>query len=215
MGWWSLGKLSNEMCRTYLLKCKRCFKTLLQNYDAVVEAERAAQLQDHQVAVGHSRSQLRLFPKLTNLLEHFQYAQAEALNPRQCAPEPRTESAHPEISDGFVQTILPPDYDKRTISVPRWPPSMSMGEFSFMAMAISMNIKSTTEEVMKKRASDSQISNVVPKKLRLDLSWLPLQDATCRLNGRAEKMLKVVPLTLWLEVFRDSWEERQAVGVHG
>ncbi|CAE7865218.1 unnamed protein product [Symbiodinium sp. KB8] len=29
---------------------------------------------------------------------------------------------------------------------------------------------------MKKRASDSQISNVVPKKLRLDLSWLPLQD---------------------------------------
>ena len=75
MGWWSLGKLSNEMCRTYLLKCKRCFKTLLQNYDAVVEAERAAQLQDHQVAVGHSRSQLRLFPKLTNLLEHFQYAQ--------------------------------------------------------------------------------------------------------------------------------------------
>ena len=32
------------------------------------------------------------------------------------------------------------------------------------------------DEVMKKRASDSQISNVVPKKLRLDLSWLPLQD---------------------------------------
>ena len=60
MGWWSLGKLSNEMYRTYLLKCKRSFKTLLQNYDAVVEAERAAQLQDYQLAVAEKLQSTRL-----------------------------------------------------------------------------------------------------------------------------------------------------------
>lgn len=71
-------------------------------------------------------------------------------------------------SDGFVQTILPPDYEKRTAvgeHLPSLPPGFS---------------RPMTPE------SEAALEGFQ-------------EDATCRLDGTAEKMLKVVPLTLWLE----------------
>ena len=51
MGWWATGKLSNEQYAGYLRKCKRSYRTLLQNFEAVVQAEKALQLSEYREAV--------------------------------------------------------------------------------------------------------------------------------------------------------------------
>ena len=60
MGWWSTGKLTNAQYKNYLLKCKKSYKQLLQNFEAVVEAEKALALHEYRDAVVRSLSSTRL-----------------------------------------------------------------------------------------------------------------------------------------------------------
>jgi len=60
MGWWATSKLSNEQYKGYLLKCKRSYRTLLQNLDAVLQAERALELDEYREKVVQLLSSSRL-----------------------------------------------------------------------------------------------------------------------------------------------------------
>ena len=60
MGWWATGKLANEQYKGYLLKCKKSFRVLLQNYEAVVQAEETRRLEQYRVAVARQLAETRL-----------------------------------------------------------------------------------------------------------------------------------------------------------
>ena len=60
MGWWATGKLANAQYRGYLLKCKKSFRALLQNYEAVVQAEQAEGLEEYRVKVVKMLASARL-----------------------------------------------------------------------------------------------------------------------------------------------------------
>ena len=60
MGWWATGKLTNEQYKGYLRRCKRSYRTLLQNFESVVQAEKAAQLTEYREAVAQVLSLARL-----------------------------------------------------------------------------------------------------------------------------------------------------------
>ena len=51
MGWWATGKLSNKQYKGYLLKCKKSYCGLLQNFEAVVQSEKALQLDEYRDSV--------------------------------------------------------------------------------------------------------------------------------------------------------------------
>ena len=51
MGWWATGKLSNKQYKGYLLKCKKSYRGLLQNFEAVVQSEKALQLDEYRDSV--------------------------------------------------------------------------------------------------------------------------------------------------------------------
>ncbi|CAE7541988.1 unnamed protein product [Symbiodinium natans] len=102
MGWWATGKLTNEQYKGYLRRCKRSYRTLLQNFESVVQAEKAAQLTEYREAVAQVLSlarlpfrcvddpfvanlsrlsrlvsaydQMRLFPNLQAFLDQFHWA---------------------------------------------------------------------------------------------------------------------------------------------
>jgi hypothetical protein len=82
-GWWSLGKYSHEQYERYLLKCRRSYRTLHQNFEAVVAAERAEAMEEYKSAVLERLASTRLpfrqandalFPKLRSFLDQFQWA---------------------------------------------------------------------------------------------------------------------------------------------
>ena len=60
MGWWATGKLANAQYRGYLLKCKKSFRALLKNYEAVVQAEQAEGLEEYRVKVVKMLASARL-----------------------------------------------------------------------------------------------------------------------------------------------------------
>ena len=66
MGWWAMGKLSNKQYKGYLLKCRRSYRTLLQNFEAVLAAEKAMHLVDYREAVVKALSSARLPFRLSN-----------------------------------------------------------------------------------------------------------------------------------------------------
>ncbi|OLP88848.1 hypothetical protein AK812_SmicGene29770 [Symbiodinium microadriaticum] len=68
MGWWATGKLSNKQYKSYLLKCKKSYRGLLQNFEAVVHSENALQLEEYRETV------VQLFPCLPRFLEQFRWA---------------------------------------------------------------------------------------------------------------------------------------------
>ncbi|CAE7542022.1 unnamed protein product [Symbiodinium natans] len=83
MGWWATGKLTNEQYKGYLRRCKRSYRTLLQNFESVVQAEKAAQLTEYREAVAQVLSLARLpfrcvddplFPNLQAFLDQFHWA---------------------------------------------------------------------------------------------------------------------------------------------
>ena len=60
MGWWATGKLSNEQYKGYLLKCKKSYRVLVQNYEAVVQAEQAENLDMYRLDVARVLATARL-----------------------------------------------------------------------------------------------------------------------------------------------------------
>ena len=60
MGWWATGKLANQQYRMYLLKRKRSFRVLLQNFDAVVQAEESQRLERYRLEVAQRLTEMRL-----------------------------------------------------------------------------------------------------------------------------------------------------------
>jgi hypothetical protein len=82
-GWWALGKLSHEQYKRYLLQCRRSFKAMVTNLEAVVLAEKQEALIDFQeVVVGKinaTKLPFRglddpLFPQLSAFFQQFEYA---------------------------------------------------------------------------------------------------------------------------------------------
>ncbi|CAE7816616.1 unnamed protein product [Symbiodinium sp. CCMP2592] len=83
MGWWATGKLSNKQYKSYLLKCKKSYRGLLQNFEAVVHSENALQLEEYRETVVQILASARLpfrshddplFPCLPHFLEQFRWA---------------------------------------------------------------------------------------------------------------------------------------------
>ena len=60
MGWWATGKLSNKQYKSYLLKCKKSYRGLLQNFEAVVHSENALQLEEYRETVVQILASVRL-----------------------------------------------------------------------------------------------------------------------------------------------------------
>ena len=60
MGWWATGKLSNEQYKGYLLKCKKSYRVLVQNYEAVVQAEQAENLDMYRLDLARVLATARL-----------------------------------------------------------------------------------------------------------------------------------------------------------
>lgn len=81
--WWATDKLSNTQYKQYLIQCKKSYRVSLQNYQAVIAAEREEALEEYRVKVAalldatklpfksHSDS---LFPNLQRFLDQFSYA---------------------------------------------------------------------------------------------------------------------------------------------
>ena len=60
MGWWATGKLSNKQYKSYLPKCKKSYRGLLQNFEAVVHSENALQLEEYRETVVQILASVRL-----------------------------------------------------------------------------------------------------------------------------------------------------------
>jgi hypothetical protein len=81
--WWSLDKLSHQQYRCYLLRCRRSFKGLTANLDAVTAAEQQDAMEDFQDSVRQRLDGTKLpfrsvndplFPRLRGFMEQFAYA---------------------------------------------------------------------------------------------------------------------------------------------
>lgn len=60
IGWWATGKLDNEQCKLYLLKSKKSYRTLVQNIEAVAQAEQAEGLEKYRMEVASILATARL-----------------------------------------------------------------------------------------------------------------------------------------------------------
>ena len=60
IGWWAAGKLDNEQCKLYLLKSKKSYRTLVQNVEAVAQAEQAECLEKYRMEVASILATARL-----------------------------------------------------------------------------------------------------------------------------------------------------------
>lgn len=80
---WAVGKLSHDQYERYLLQCRKSYRGLHQNFEAVVLDERAEKLKDYQAHVAKQLATTRLpfrapndslFPFLPKFLEQFDWA---------------------------------------------------------------------------------------------------------------------------------------------
>jgi hypothetical protein len=82
-GWWAVNKLTNETYKRLLMRCKRNYKGLVTNFDAVVSAEQALEVSTFRKAVAKKLDTTKLpfkarddplFQHLDTFLEQYLWA---------------------------------------------------------------------------------------------------------------------------------------------